>query len=270
MKRIGEKVLYALAIMLCVAASFSTGFARQDKNPKKLIGDMQEATGNWDKLYSMNDVEFTYKYHYPGPNIMDLSTERYVFEGEKSWAKYSVHQINVAPKEEGEVVQYYDGKAASMSQNGKAMSSPEAVGSTEFLRKANYFWFVMNFKLMDPGTVHKYEGQETVNGINYDKVSIAYESTVTGKPQNDAYIVYINPETKMIDRFFFSLTVMGVDKPMILMEVAYEDYDGLKLPTKRTIYMPGADGKLATSPSLIQTSTGLKFNNNFSAEDLKI
>ena len=129
----------------------------------------------------------------------------------------------------------------------------------------------MNFKLADPGTIHKYEGLEVVNGISYDKVSIAYESEVTGKPQNDAYIVYINPDTKLIDRFFFSLPAMGVNQPAILMEVDYADYNGLKLPTTRRAYMPDPKtGKLATSPSLVQTSTNLKFENGFTAEDLGI
>lgn len=247
------------------------GVARQSEDPAQLIAEMEKAVGNWDDLYALKDVQFDYNYQYPGPGTQDQSVEKYVFEGEKSWAKYAVHQINVAPNTPGEVIQYYDGSSAKVSQAGKELTDEASVGLAVFLRKANYFWFVMNFKLRDPGTVHKYLGEESVNGVKYDKVSVGYESEVTGKPENDAYIVFINQETKLIDRFFFSLPAMGVKQPVILMEVDYTEYEGLKLPTTRRAYMPDPKtGKLSTSPSIVQTSTNLKFNNGFSDDDLKI
>lgn len=260
----------AFALLLMASLSGSTS-AQQTKDAKKLIAEMQEAIGDWDKLYALNDVQFSYKYHYPGPDIQDFSTERYVFEGEKSWAKYSVHQINVSPKTEGEIIQYYDGEKSVVSHKGKAVSDPATTGLATFLRKANYFWFVMNFKLNDPGTVHNYEGTETVDGILYDKVSVAYKSDITGKPQNDAYIIYINPETKLVDRFFFSLPAQDVNEPILLMEVDYTSHHGLKLPTTRRIFMPDPKtGKLSDKPGLIQTSEDLRFDNGFTKEDLGI
>ncbi len=265
MKNMTKKILrQTIVVCMALVISLSTSLAQDGKDPKQLISKVEKAVGNWNDLYAKKNVEFTYKYFYPEQNIMDLSTERYVFEGEKSWAKYSVHQINVLPKSTGEVIQYYDGKTAGISDNGKVMTGAAEVGGAEFLRKANYFWFVMMYKLSDPGTIHKYEGQETVNGVNYDKVSVGYKSDVTGKPQNDAYVLYINPSTSLVDRFFFSLPAMGVNDPVLLMEVEYEDFDGLKLPTKRKAYQPGQ-----TKPFLLSTSSELKFNNTFSEADMK-
>lgn len=260
-----QTLLASLLLITVVSANGQT-----KKDPQKLIQQMQEATGGWEQLYALRDVEFDYKYHYPGPDIKDLSVERYIFEGEKSGAKYSVHQINVFPKTEGEIIQYYDGKTSAVTRDGQPVTDESALGLATFLRKANYFWFVMNFKLDDPGAVHQYEGTEVVNGISYDKISIGYKSDVTGKPQNDAYIVYINPETKLIDRFYFSLPAQGVNQPIILMEVDYSTHNGVKLPTTRRVYMPDPkSGKLSEKPALIQTSSNLKFNNGFTDSDLK-
>lgn len=271
-----EKVIFnnVINIVLIVAGlifTVSPTDVRQTKNPEQLIAEMEKAVGNWDDLYALKDVQFDYKYLYPQQGIQDLSVEKYVFEGEKSWAKYTIHQINVAPNSTGEVIQYCEGNSAKVSQAGKQLTDEAAVGLAMFLRKANYFWFVMNFKLRDPGTIHEYLGEESVDGVNYDKISVGYESAVTGKPQNDAYIIYINQKTKLIDRFFFSLPAMGVNKPVILMEVDYTESQGILLPTTRRAYMPDPKtGKLSESPSLVQTSTNLKFNNGFTDEDLSI
>lgn len=173
-------------------------------DPASVIQALEASAGGWDNLWSLKDVEFTYSYHSPADDKLDLSTERYMFDTEHSWAKYTSHQINAFPDQEGEVIQCYDGEKAEVSLNGEKVEDPEAVGLSQFLRKANYFWFVMNFKLDNPGTIYGYLGQEEVNGINYDKVTVTYDSTVTGKPQNDKYILFVNPETKLVDRFFFS------------------------------------------------------------------
>lgn len=174
------------------------------------------------------------------------------------------------PGREGEVVQSVVDSEPTCAMAGKKLTDPEVLGGTDFLRRANYFWFTMMFKLNNPGTVHEYMGEENVNGTAYQKVKVTYESDKTGKEKNDGYLLYINPETKLVDQFFFSLPAMGMEQIAIKMEVDYEEINGLKLPTKRTIYMPGQDGKLATSPSLIQTSTNVKFNNGFTPEGFKL
>lgn len=262
----GSKIIWSLLIF----TFFSFTLIAQKKNPTQLIQEMETALGGWDKLYAQHDVEFQYDYHYPGEDIRDVSTERYIFEGEHSWAKYETHQINVLKDQQGTVVQCYNGSDAAISLNGKKIDNPQAIGGSQFLRKANYFWFVMMFKLDDPGTSHKYLGKEKMNGINYDKVAVSYNSEVTGKPQNDAYILYINPKTKLVDRFFFSLPAMGVNDPILAMQVEYTDVNGVKLPLKRYAFRPGQDGQLEEKPFLVQTSTNLKFNNGFKEADLSL
>ena len=238
-------------------------------DPLSIVKAVALASGTWEKLWEQKDVEYTYTYAYPDGS-KDVSVERYIFDNENSWGKYSVHQINVIPDQEGEVIQCYVDSKPEISLNGEKMNTPELLGGTEFLRKVNYFWFAMNFKLADPGAIQKYVGQEEVNGITYDKVAISYDAEVTGKPQNDSYILYVNPETKLVDRFFFSLPALGVNDTVILMEVDYTEVNGVQLSLERRAYLPNEQGEYPETPSIVQTSEDLKFNNGFTAEDFSI
>ncbi len=257
-------------IMLVAAAialfSFSTEHPESDAKALALIKAMYKVNGGWEKLASKNDVEFTYVYNSNGK--MDISTERYIFDNEASWAKYSRHEVNVMPEEKGTVKQCLMDGNPMISLNGEAVADPQALGGTAFLRSANYFWFTMMYKLDDPGTINKYLGKETINGINYEKVSLSYESAVVGKEVNDEYILYFNPKTKLVDIFMFSLPIMGFNEPVLKMEVEYSVIDGISVQTKRVASFPDEDGNYA--PSLEQTTKDVKFNNKFTSSDFHI
>ena len=239
-------------------------------NPSSIVKAVEMACGSWDKLWEQKDVEFTYSYLYPQEGKEDISTERYVFDTEQSWGEYTKHEINVMPEKTGIVQQYYDGEKAFCKHDDRMMADSALVDFSHFLRKANYFWFTMMFKLSNSGTIHEYQGQEMVKGINYDKVLVTYDPAVTGKEQNDTYVLYVNPETKMVDQFLFSLPYLGVNEVVLKMEVEYEEINGLKLPTKRSIFRPQEGGGYADEPNLVQTSSGIKFDNGFTSETLAL
>lgn len=242
----------------------------EDPNPSDLLAKMQKAMGGWNKMYKLNDVQFDYYYEYQGVDKKDISQERYIFEGEHSWAKYTTHQINVMPEAGGTVIQAVVNDKAYMSHDGKKMDNAEALGGTMFLRKANYYWFTMMYKLNDPGTIVNYQGTETMNGTAYHKVAITFDSAKTGKEVNDAYILYINPKTNLVDQFYFSLPALGVKEPVMLMKLEYEKINGVRVPVKRSIFQPNDKGMYTESPNLVQISKNVKFNNGFKPSDLMI
>ncbi len=268
-KKIGQTLFVGL-LLSALTFSLTAATATDAPTPQELIKKMEKAMGGWNKLYDLKDVQFTYNYEYPGANKKDHSIERYIFEGEHSWAKYDVHQINVMPDKGGEVIQSYVHNKASMSHDGKMMTDEASVGSSQFLRKANYYWFTMMYKLSDPGVELKMMDNETVNGIDYQKIRVDFNPVTVGKKVNDAYILYLNPTTNLVDQFLFSLPVRGVNEPVILMTVEYQTINGVKVPAKRSVYQPGPDGKLSTSPNLVQTSSDIKFNNGFKPADFML
>ncbi|MEL6917651.1 MAG: DUF6503 family protein, partial [Bacteroidota bacterium] len=148
------------------------------------------------------------------------------------------------------------------------VEDPQVLGAGDFLRRANYFWFVMPYKLNDTGTIVSYMGQEEYNGKTYDKINVTYDPEITGKEQNDIYILYVNPETKLIDRFYFSLPFLGVNEPLLIADYEYENVEGQLLATKRTYFLPDEKGEYGEEPSLVQTLTNISFNNGFTPESI--
>jgi len=239
-------------------------------DPKSIIQAIENAAGGWDNLWKLNDVEFIYTYHQPGNDKKDVSVEQYHFDSESSRAVYTTHEVNVFPETPGEVIQCFDGSKAEVMLNGEILDDPEAIGLSAFLRTANYFWFTMNFKLGNPGTSYELLGPESVNNINYDKVKVSYESEVTGKQENDTFILFVNPETHLVDRFLFSLPAWEIMEPVLLMKVEYSEHNGLHLPTKRFTFIPDERGNYPSEPSLIQTTSNIKFNNGFKLEHFSL
>ncbi|MEM9000421.1 MAG: DUF6503 family protein [Bacteroidota bacterium] len=236
-------------------------------DPKTVLASVAYSHGGWDDLWKKRDVQYTYDYRYPANGKADISTERYIFDSEISYGHYTLHQINVMPDQEGEVFQYFDGKKTVVLANGKKIEDPEVLASGDFLRRANYFWFVMPYKLNENGTIASYEGQEAYHGKHYDKIKISYDPEVTGKEQNDSYMLYIDPVTKLIDRFYFSLPFLGVHEPVIIADYEYSDVDGQKIATKRSYYIPNEQG-YSKEPNLVQTLTNITFNNGFTREHI--
>ena len=236
------------------------------QNPKSILASIAYAHGGWNDLWKKHDVEYTYDYRYADGSA-DVSIERYIFGSEASYGKYIQHEINVMPNEEGEVVQFYNGTETMVEVDGKKMDDPQLIGLSEFLRKANYYWFTMPYKLNDKATTAKYLGQEEHDGNIYDKVEVTYDPKITGKEQNDTYILYVNPATTRVDRFYFSLPFLGVNEPLILANYHYENINGQLIATKRSYFMPSEKGYSA-EPDLVQTLTNVKFDNGFTMDNL--
>jgi len=234
-------------------------------NPKGMLIEVSNTLGGLDGLKKLHDVSFEYYYEQPDGK-KDISEERYIFEGEASWGKYITHQINAAPTLEGDIVQFYNGKDTKVYNNGKPIEDPQLIGMSQFLRQANYMWFTMMHKLTDPGTIHSYLGQEEVDGVTYDKVKISYDPAVTGKEQNDIYIVYINPTTRIVEHFTFSLPAMKVMEPVLLAKLTYENINGIKVITKRNMLAPTPEGEY--TPLVDQSLKNIKFNNGYTVENL--
>ncbi len=237
--------------------------------PETIIQAVADASGKWNNLWNLKDVEYTYTYE-QADGKKDVSVERYIFNGEYSWGKYTTHQVNVLPEGDQPIIQNYAKGKASVSIDGKEVTDEKIIGTADFLRQVNYYWFMMNFKIGDPGTSYKYLGQETVDGKTYDKVTVTYDPQKTGKEANDAYILYVNPDTKLIDQFYFSLPAWGINDTVLLMKVKYTEIDGIQVPTHRYAYIPDDKGQFPQEPSLSEISTDVKFNNGFKPEDFKI
>lgn len=251
--------------MLVSMAQFSTAQHTIDSESRHLLDNMISVVGSYEKLWSMNDVEF----HYIYDNFeagRDVSDEKIIFDGEATWARYTEHKRNVLPTKEGIAEQSLINGKPQLTLNGSFVTDEKALGATTFIREVNPYWFSMIYKLEDNSTVYNYLGTEKVNNIEYGKVSLKYVNAMTKKAADDEYILYFNPKTHMLDFFYFSLPAFGIQDPVIRMDVTYEKIQGIYVPTKRKSYAPNPEtGEYTLNGEY--TFQNVKFNNGFKPAD---
>jgi len=60
-----------------------------------LLQQMVAALGGLDAYNALDDVTYTYTYRDMLKDVKDVSTEKYLYDGELSWAEYHEHKKNV-------------------------------------------------------------------------------------------------------------------------------------------------------------------------------
>ncbi len=238
-------------IMLLSAAAFG-------QDAKQLIDQMIDVSGGQELLYQLKDVEYRYTYQNAKTGKKDVSLERYIFDGELSWARFD-EQNNALAQVPGQLVQGFDGAKAWATIDGEAQSDPQILKMADFLRKTNYYWFAMMFKLADPGMTYKYNGERNLEGIPYQIVEVGFEVGV-GDVQ-DTYVLYINPYTHLVDQFLFTVLDFGRKDPL-LMRVQYGHVDGLMLPVVRRYIAADWEGTPQGDDWTLEIMQDIKFNQN--------
>lgn len=237
-------------LFVAVAVTFSYA-----QDAKQLISESIEAIGGKDNFYNLGNVNYDLEYRAPNGGLTLIAHETYVFDGELSHATYKEHTLLGANGTK--VVEGYDGTNAWVTLNGTLSTEQQPNGVARFLRKTNYYWFAMLFKLLDPGVNHEYMGEKTVNGKPYDLIKMTFGDAV-GDAQ-DTYVLYINKDTKLIDQFLFTVVGFGVTTPNLML-VEYETVNGIKIPSKRKYIQSDWDGNIGEGEFTITNWTNITFN----------
>ena len=227
----------------------------------ELVYNTVQKTGNYQMLAAKKDVVYTYSYQTPDGKL-DISTEKYIFDGEFSYGVYTKHQRTLTDLE-GKIEQGYDGNEFWLKNNGEIITDSVALKKVAFNRPTNFYWFCMIQKLLDPNVEYQYIKEQTIDGTAYDVVKITFESNPN--KQQDTYQVYINKETKLIDQFLFTVMDFGKTKPL-LMKMKYEDVAGILIPTQRRYKASNWDAEVIDAPWIQVNWTNIKFNNGLQKE----
>ncbi|MEM8609799.1 MAG: hypothetical protein AAGF92_22065 [Myxococcota bacterium] len=254
--------LYALIIGAGVGLFGAPGATlADDPDPRTLVEKVVKEAGGANALRDRNDVQYTYIYRSGESGALDVSVERYLFDGEYSWARYDVHEGRMFGGAVGPVVQGYDGRNTWQTDNGVATEKPQALKMADFLRKTNFYWFAMTFKLLDPGMTYAYEGTRKVGDTTYELVRVGFNQGVGDVA--DTYLLYINPNTWRVDQFLFTVLDFGMKEPL-MMKVDYERVDGVLLATKRRYAPAKWSGKVSSKAKWTdEISVNVEFDNGF-------
>lgn len=250
-------------LFLCIACKEKTT-KTETKQPvlneaQQLINDMTNALGGMDNYSKLKDVTFSLVYRDTVKKVQDASTEKFMYNGELSWAEYHEHTKNVFPDSKNPVTQAWNGKQAWVIVDGNFIPAPPAIKMAKFARNTSFFWFNMMYKMADQGTLHNLLPDREFKGITYKIVEVTYDENI-GDAQ-DKFLLYINPGTKLVDHFIFSNMFFGPDVPPRMMHVDYETYDKLKFPKKMHYEMADWDGNLVPGPMRSEKIfTDVKFN----------
>lgn len=234
-------------------------------NAKEIVFQMIDKVGDYKKLRSKKDVVYQYTYQTPDGKT-DVSTEKYRFSGELSYGKYDQHERTL-PHLEGIMEQGFDGKNYWLKLNGKEINDSSALKKVQFNRPTNFYWFTMFPKLADPGVNYNYLQDTIIGNQAYDVVKISFDSP--NNQPTDIYQLYINQETKLVDQFLFTVVDYGVVETPYLMQLKYEEIDGLILPTDRRYKKSTWDATVDESPWITVKWSDIQFNQGLTEEDFR-
>lgn len=229
----------------------------------ELVYDLSKKVGDYEMLLSKKDVVYNYTYTTPDGST-DQSLEKYIFEGELSYGKYTQHERTL-PQIEGIIEQGYDGEGYWIKSDGKLIDDTVALKRVMFNRPTNFYWFTMFQKLTDPGLKYDYLGEKRIGDTEYDVVKISFELK-NDKP-TDIYQLYINKETGIVDQFLFTVADFGVLETPYLMVLEYEEIEGFLMPTKRKYKKSNWEAEVMDTPWVNVHWTNISFNNGLKKED---
>jgi len=230
----------------------------------ELIYNLSQKVGDYTKLKALQDVVYTYTYRMPDGKE-DVSTEKYIFDGELSYAQYKKHERTLADYE-GTIEQGYDGTNFWFKHNGEKKADEEALKRAKFSRKTNFYWFAMLQKLTDPGITYKHLEEVEIEMNTYDVVNVTFKSD----QPTDVYRLYINQKTGLMDQFLFTVVDFNVVDTPLLMKVGYEEVDGLLIPTKRKYTRSTWGAEVPEDAKWINVSwTDIKFNTGLEKADFE-
>jgi len=253
-----------IQIILVALFSFTTTINAQEA--KALITKVVEANGGINALHQLKDVSFDYTFKIEEKNVVDVSKERYIFDGEVSYAQYTERQVYALPQMKGTHTQFFDGNKTLSKMDDQVITEQQPAYIGHALRKTNYYWFAMMFKLLDPGVHHKMLPTRNVDGIAYEIVEMTFGENVG--EANDKFVLYIHPKTHRIDQFLFTAVGFGVTDPN-LMKVKYEQIDGVYLTTHRKYAPADWEGNAVKESWTEQSIKNVRFNNGLDLENIQ-
>lgn len=123
------------------------------------------------------------------------------------------------------------------TQQGKAFLEGRPLRGaelSEYLRRGyqmwagEIYWLLMPFKWRDDGVVLRHDGEETMDGVVYDKIRVSFEE-MAGSP-GDAYVAFVSRDTRRMERWTFELASGFAGD---YRWRGWERYGGLLLATER-------------------------------------
>ena len=112
------------------------------------------------------------------------------------------------------------------------------------------YWLVMPYKLLDPGVLLSYVGEEKIDGVDYDKLLLRFQNA--GLAPSVRYWAYVNKDTQLMDRWAYVPESPPGSPPAEWLWQGWQPFGDILLAPTRT--QVGGDGKLELSGIAVMES----------------
>lgn len=204
------------------SASAPQGPASADPRAVEVANRVLGTLGGQQAWSSAHYLRFTFagrRRHY-----WDKWTGRHRLEGQTPQGQTFVVLSNVNTKE---------GQAFLDGQPAPANLAKEMLDGAYAAWVNDTYWLLMPYKLQDPGVNLGYQGTETIDGQNYDVLTLSFQGV--GLTPGDRYWVYVNKQTNLVDRWGYVLQNQPADsQPTQWLWQGWAPAGPLLLAPKRT------------------------------------
>ncbi len=188
----------------------------------KLLWAAIEAHGGLTNWFSKGPISFHFDYR-----PLDGGMRRNSYQVVDQWSVRAVHEVAA-----NRTVRYgWDGRQAwTFPDTANVGVNPRFWSTTPF------YFIGLPFVLADEGVLLELLGQKEFDGVVYDLIKATYESGVGDAP-DDFYVIYINPETKLMGGLRYIVSYPGFfpdggHLPEKFMELKdFQTVDGITIPT---------------------------------------
>ncbi|MEO9952970.1 MULTISPECIES: DUF6503 family protein [Nonlabens] len=232
----------------------------------EMVYQMVQKVGDYQKLLEKKDVSYTLNYQ-TADGKLDVTNEKYIFDGELSYGYYHKHERTL-PDLDGIIEQGFDGSDYWLKNNEEQITEQKYLDKVKFNRPTNFYWFAMMPKLLDNNLVYEYVESKTIDNKEYDVVKVSFN--LAEKKATDIYQVYINKETGLVDQFLFTVADYNIIETPALMQVEYENIEGVLLPTTRKYKKSSWDAIVTDAPWVKVNWSDIKFNNGLVLSDFQL
>jgi hypothetical protein len=213
-----------LAAAMCLTAT--AGHAESDPRAVKVADEVMKALGGkqaWDKT---RYLRFDFGFERDGKlqtraHTWDKWTGRYRLEGQDQQGRPFVVLMNVNTR---------DGQAWVGGQRAAGEEEKKLLERAYGTWINDTYWLLMPYKLRDPGVTLGYEGETKDGAATYDKLVLTFENV--GLTPKDKYWVWVNRDTRLVDRWDFVLKGEDVP-PTTFLWTGWRDVGGVKLAGER-------------------------------------
>ena len=188
----------------------------------QLLWSSIEAHGGLANWFGKGPIAFHFDYQ-----PLDGGRRRNSYQVIDQWSVRAVHEV----ADNRDITYGWDGK--------QAWSFPDSadVGvNPRFWSTTPYYFVGLPFVLADEGVILEELGKKEFKGITYDLIKASYENGIGDAP-DDFYVIYIDPETKLMGALRYIVSYPGFfpdggHLPEKFMEITgQQTVDGMTVPT---------------------------------------